>query len=58
MDNKVHFIAMRRGDRAKLKEHMHTTDATVSDALNYRRHSELARRIRVASINFFNGIFL
>ena len=57
MEKNEHFIVMRRGDRAKLKAQMHTTDATVSDALNYRRHSELARRIRVASINFHNGIF-
>lgn len=54
---KEHFIMMRKAERAALKESMQLTDATMSDALNYKRHSILARRIRVASVNFYNGIF-
>lgn len=57
MSKDNHFIVMRKEQRAALKKSMSLKDATVSDALNYKRNSILARRIRVASINMFNGIY-
>lgn len=54
---KDHFIYLRAPFRAALKKSFQTTDATVSDALNFKRHSELCRRIRVASVNLYNGLY-
>lgn len=52
-----HFIVLRRESRKALRETLGVSEAAISDSLNYRRHSLLARRIRVASINHFNGIY-
>lgn len=57
MANKEHFIVLRKADRQELKEKFGVSESTLSEALNYRRNSEIARRIRVASINHHNGIY-
>lgn len=54
---KDHFIYLRPPLKAALKQTFETTDATVSDALNFKRHSLLCRRIRSMSVNVYNGIY-
>ena len=56
MRNK-HFVFCKKDGRKEIKRRMQTTDATVSDALNYKRHSELCRRIRSLAVNNYNGIY-
>lgn len=52
-----HFIYLRSPLKAALRQKFETTDATISDALNFKRHSLLCRRIRSASVNVYNGLY-
>lgn len=54
---KEHFIYMRKEQRNALRERFGCSDATISDALNFRRNSENARRLRMAALNRFNGLY-
>lgn len=50
------FILVSTEMRQKLKEALGVSEATISDSLNFRRHSLRSRRIRSASINVYNGV--
>lgn len=50
------FIYLKSAERKKLQEKLGVSAATLSDALNFRRNSVLARRIRSESVNVYNGI--
>lgn len=54
---KDHFIFVQTPQKAALRKKFETSDATISDALNFKRHSLLCRRIRSASVNMFNGLY-
>ena len=54
---KEHFIYMRKEQRNALRECFGCSDATISDALNFRRNSENARRLRMAALNRYNGLY-
>lgn len=54
---KSHFIFLRSKCKAALRQKFETTDATISDALNFKRNSLLCRRIRSESVNLYNGLY-
>lgn len=54
---KDHFIFVQTPQKAALRKKFETSDATISDALNFKRHSLLCRRIRSASVNIYNGLY-
>lgn len=56
MEKNEHCIYLRRGDRQRLREAFSVSDVTLSDALNFRRHSKTCREIRQYAVNVCRGL--
>lgn len=48
---KSHFIPLKGAGREKLRSHYLCSEHTLSDALNFKIHSRLAREIRLYAVN-------
>lgn len=53
-----HQIYLRRGDRQRLRERFSVSDVTLSEALNFRKHSKTCREIRQYAVNVCRGILI
>lgn len=58
MDKNGHQIYLRRGDRQRLRERFSVSDVTLSEALNFKKHSKTCREIRQYAMNVCRGIFI
>ena len=56
MAKNEHLIYVKTEHRKKLKEKFECSDATLSEALNFKSQSLRSRRIRQMAINVYGGI--
>lgn len=58
MAKNEHQIYLRKADRQRLRERFGVSEVTLSEALNFRKHSVRCREIRSFAMNVCHGILI